>query len=123
MAERPARIYSELFDEELEALGAVRKKLISPSVLALSQSEGIYRLVNADVCDRQIGCILCQKQLDRNNKPIIGHWSRSLMDAERAYDTTHRECLAVVRAVLLRRSNIGATHFTILADHDALKWT
>lgn len=44
--------------------------------------------------------VLLQKQLENRTKPI-GYWPRSLTDAEKQYDTTERECLAIILAVSL----------------------
>lgn len=38
------------------------------------------------------------------------------------YDTTHRECIAIVRAVLLLRSYLDGARVTSRTDHDSFKW-
>ena len=48
-----------------------------------------------DACDRQLGAVLLQAQANGTNKPI-GFFSRSFTAAEKNYDTTERECLAVL---------------------------
>lgn len=66
----------DLSDEELEALGMLKERLILPPVIALLRLQGTYTL---DIvgCDRQVGYTLLWKQLDRYNK-LIGYHSRSL---------------------------------------------
>lgn len=56
--------------------------------------------------------VLLQQQLDGHDQPI-GYWSRSLNAAESAYDTTPRERLAVVWAVLLLLPYLKGSRFTI----------
>lgn len=50
----------------------------------------------------------------------MGYWSRSLNDAQGAYDTTYREFYAVMWAVLLLRRYVERTKFTMRTDHDFL---
>lgn len=71
-------IYTTLSDEELDALCTLQKKLTSPPVLAVPQSQGNYT-VDTDTCDRQVGGVLLQKQLDGHDKRI-GYWSGPLTD-------------------------------------------
>ena len=52
----------------------------------------------------------------------IGYFSRSLNKAEKNYDTTQRECLGIVWAVLLLRPYLEGTRFLLRTDHDSLKW-
>ncbi|NJR72361.1 MAG: hypothetical protein HC782_04925 [Gammaproteobacteria bacterium] len=58
--------------------------------------------LDTDACAVQVGCVLLQKQPDDTVRPI-GYWSLALNDAERRYDTTQRECLAIVWSVLILR--------------------
>lgn len=72
-------VYTELFEEELEALETSERKLISQLVHDLSRWQDTYR-VNTDACDRQIGCVRLQTRFNGHNK-LIGCWSRSLAKA------------------------------------------
>lgn len=95
-------------------------KLTSPPVLVLPRSAGQYT-VDPDVSDGQLGCALLQEQENKQLKPI-GYWSRSFCRVERSYDTTHKECLAVVWLVLMLRPHLEGTHFIVLADDQVLRW-
>lgn len=56
-----------------------------------------HMTLDADV---QVGCVLLQQQLDETTKQI-NSWSRLVKNIEHVYNTTQRECLAVVWAVFL----------------------
>ena len=103
-----------------KAFHALKDTLAKPPILALPRRSG-HITVETDACDRQLGAVLLQAQADGTNKPI-GFFSRSLTSAERNYDTTERECLAVVWACLLLRPYIELQRFTVITDHEALKW-
>ena len=110
----------ELDDSEKEAVDALKEKLTSTPVLALPRATGQFT-IDTDACDYQVGCVLLQRQDDDSLRPI-GYWSRTLNPAETRYDTTHKECLAVVWAVLMLRPYVEGTHFVVRTDHQALKW-
>lgn len=112
--------FDSLTTEETEAFETLKSKLVEPPVLALPRGKGRYT-VDTDACNEQVGCVLLQEQPDGVKRPI-GYWPRTLTTAERAYGTTHRECLAVIWAVLILRPYLEGTRFTIRTDHDALRW-
>ena len=93
---------------------------MTPHKLALPRRSG-HITVQTEACDRQLDTVLLQAQADGTNKPI-GFLSRSLTAAERNYETTERECLAVVWAHLLLRPYIELQRFTVVSDYEALKW-
>lgn len=112
--------YEPLSERELEAFGDVKLALTSPPVLALPKL-GLPYVLDTDACDVQIGCVLQQEYSDNTIRPI-GFFSRTLNKAERNYNTTQRECLAIVWAMLLLRPYLEGVHFTLRTDHDALTW-
>lgn len=75
-------------------LQTVQAKLTSPPVLALPNRKG-HITVGTDACDKNVGCVLLQKQPDGTTKPI-GYWILSLSDMEPDYYTIHLGCLPVV---------------------------
>lgn len=97
----------------------LKSLLINPPILALARTDGHFT-IDTDACDTQIGCVLLQRPPDDTNRPI-GYWSRTLSDPEKKLSTTHRECLAVVWAVLLLRPCPDGSQFTVRTDHEVLK--
>lgn len=79
----------------MEAYETSNAKVSSPLELALPRRDG-KMFVDTDACGRQIGRVLLQVQPDKSVRPI-GYWSRTKTPAETRYETTHGECLAVVR--------------------------
>lgn len=95
---------------ETNALETLRHLMVSPPIVALPKMTGRYML-DTDACDKQIGWVLRQDQMDGASNPV-GDWTRSLNKAEQAYDT-YRECLAVVWSVPLLRPYLKGSQFSI----------
>lgn len=110
----------QLDEEELTALRTLQEKLISPPALALPGNEGSH-IFDTDAWDRQIGCVLLRKQDNNVGRPIV-YWSKIVNNGEKNIDTTLRECLAVVWAILILSPYLGGTNFTVRTDQHALKW-
>lgn len=108
----PAKSFAPLNSKTFQAIDTLKNVLISPSVLTL----------NPDACDVQIGYVLFQKKPDDATKLIV-YWSHLLTNTELQYETTKRECLAIVCSVLLLQTYLEGQCFTIQTEHDALKWT
>lgn len=101
-------------------MNSLQEKLISALVLALPYAEG--RLTQyTDGCDIQIEHKPLQEQGDEAKKPIM-YWFGSVTSSERVYDTTQRECLAIVWTMSLLRPYVEGTRFTIRTNHDSLRW-
>ena len=93
---------------------------MSPPVLAFPTLDRLYT-VETDANADQLGCILLQEQEDKSLRPV-GYFSKTLTPAERNYDTTERECLAIIWAVVLLRPYLDGTDLILRTDHDSLKW-
>lgn len=64
-------------------------------------------------------------QQDQDDCSLLqfGCWFLTSNGAERCYDITHRECLAVVWVILLLRPHIDGGRFNVGTAHHALNWT
>lgn len=113
--------WERLKEDETEAFNKFKDFLAKPPVLALPRLGQTYT-VDSDACDKQVRSVLLQEQEDVNEHPL-GYLSRTLIPAERNYDTTQRKCLEIVWAILLLRLYLEGTSFVLRTDHDLLKWT
>ena len=109
-----------LTDAEFAAFEELKRRLVSPPVLALPRYGRKYTL-DTDACGHQVGCALLQEQPEGGTRPV-GYWSRALTDAERNYTTTEKECLAVVWSILTLRPYLYGSAFNLRTDHEALRW-
>ena len=106
--------------KETEAFETRKDTLIYPPVLTLPRLG--YRLtIDTDAGDMQVCYVLLPYQPDENDPKTIGYWSRSLTATEKNYDTTQKECVVVVWAVLNLRPYLEGTQFTIRTDLYAVK--
>ena len=103
----------------MSAFEELKSKLTSPQILALF---GRYRAIAAvtNAYRQQFGAVLIQDQMKRSTK-LIGYFSLTLNRAEKNYDTTERECLAVTWACLLLWPYLKLQGFTIVPDLESLK--
>lgn len=76
--------------------------------------------VQCDASDVGIGAVLWQKH-DEGEK-VIAYMSQKLTAGERKYSSTERECLAVLVAIEKFRLYIDGVRFTVITDHESLKW-
>lgn len=112
--------FRQLKKEEYSAMNVLEEALASPPILALSNSTG-HMKIDTDACNKQVGCVLLQKQEDETTRPI-GYWSHSLNDAEKRYDTRPRERPAVVCSQLILQPYLKETRFAVWTDQYSLKW-
>lgn len=76
--------------------------------------------IQCDASNYGIGAILVQGEGD--DERIIAYMSEKLSPAQRKYQTTERECLAVIRAIEKFRPYIKGTKFIVVTDHASLLW-
>lgn len=76
--------------------------------------------IQCDASDQGIGGVLVQG--DGPNEKIIAYMSEKLSSAQRKYQTTERECLAVIRSIEKFRPYIEGVKFKVISDHASLQW-
>lgn len=99
-------------------MNALKNALISTPDLTLPNTTG-HMTLETEARDDLMGCVLLQQQPNGTTTPIE-YWSQSLTDADCKYDTTQRECLAIVWAVLLQCPFLKCSRSTIGTNHDFL---
>jgi len=106
-------------DECQRAMNELKDRMVSQPILALPSSEGRY-LLDTDASDFGLGAVLSQEQdgCDR----VIAYASRTLNKAERKYETTRKELLAIVYGLKQYKQYLLGRHFVIRTDHAALSW-
>ena len=107
----------------VKAFETLKRKLISPPVLALPK-KGLPYVIDTDASAYQLGATLLQQQDPSNPKEClpIGYWSRTLNSAEQNCSATERECYSVVWEITTLRPYIKGKKFVFRTDHDALRW-
>jgi len=93
--------------------------MVSQPILALPVNEGRY-LLDTDASDFGLGAVLSQEQ--EGCERIIAYASRTLNKAERKYETTHKELLAIVYGLKQYKQYLLGRHFVIRTDHAVLSW-
>ena len=73
-----------------------------------------------DASGKAIGSVLTQIR-DGKEHPVA-YASRSLQKAEQKYGISEQEALAVVWSIKIFRHYLYGTHFTVVCDHQSLKW-
>ena len=102
----------ELDEKQMEIYENMMKKLAEPLVLNLPRHDFPY-VLDTDVNVNQGGSVLMQKHPDGSLRPI-GYFRKTLTKTERNYDTTEREALGIIWAVLLLRPYpVSYTHLTL----------
>ena len=97
----------------------LKKRMVSQPILALPTSEGRY-ILDTDASDFGLGAVLSQEQ--EGCKRIIANASLTLNKAERKYETTRKELLAIVYGLKQYKQYLLGRHFVIRTDHAALSW-
>ena len=106
-------------EKQQTAFDRLRQMLMQAPVLSypdFTKSFTIY----TDASGIGLGAVLSQEQDGKEH--VISYASRSLNNAEKNYNVTDQECLAVVWAIKHFQHYLGMKTFEIVTDHSALKW-
>ncbi|XP_063627002.1 uncharacterized protein LOC134798550 [Cydia splendana] len=105
--------------EQQEALEKIKTILTTDPILARADFSKRFT-IQTDASDVDLGAILTQEH--EGLTKVVMYASRSLTPPETRYSTTEKECLAVIWGIRKMRAFIEGYHFTIITDHQALKW-
>lgn len=102
-----------------KAMQTIKEILVSAPVLA-NPDYGKPFIIQTDASDIGMGGVLVQGEGPEER--IIALTSAKFSAAQRNYQTTERECLAVITAIEKFRPYIEGTKFTVVTDHASLLW-
>ena len=102
------------------AFQELKQRLISAPVLIFPNFEKPF-LLDTDGSETGVGAVLSQLS-DDGQECVVAYGSRTLSKAERKYNVTRKELLAVVTFVKHFRPYLLGRHFVLRTDHSALQW-
>lgn len=103
-----------------KALDTIKHALVTAPVLGYPDLDRHFILA-CDSSDVAIGYVL--SQLDSENKEYaIAYGNKTLTKEERNYNTSEKECLAILKGNEAYRPYLANKHFTVVTDHKALVW-
>lgn len=103
-----------------KAFDKIKEYLMSEPILAIfNPNEECF--VFTDASKLGLGAVLKQKQADGTLKPIA-YFSKKLLKYQEHYDVSELECLCIVEAVDFWHHYLYDNKFTVVTDHNALKW-
>jgi len=82
-------------------------------------------ILQLDASDVGLSAILVRKIIDDDHvtrEHVIAYASRTLSAAERKYNATERECLAIIYGCNYYRPYLEGTRLTVVTDHKPLQW-
>jgi hypothetical protein len=107
-------------EEETIAFEKLKEMLTTAPILKRPDFEKEF-FVHCDGSKLGIGAILSQFDDENKEHPVI-YLSRGLRAAEKNYGASKLECLALVFAVTQLRPYLLGHKFTVITDHQPLKW-
>lgn len=96
------------------------KILLTSEPILANPNYDLPFIIQCDASDFGVGAVLVQGVGDVEK--IVAYMSQKLSAAQRKYQTTERECLAVLMAIDKFRPYIEGTNFTVVTDHASLLW-
>ena len=106
--------------EQQSAFETLKTRLCEETVIACPDFNKHFFL-QTDASNEGLGAVLFQTDEDGREK-VIAFISRTLQKAEKNYSATEKECLGVFWAVTKLRPYLEGYDFTVLTDHQSLRW-
>lgn len=106
-------------DDAEKAMQQVKGILVSAPVLANPDYSKPF-IIQTDASDLGMGGVLVQGE--GAEERVIAYTSTKFSSTQRNYQTTERECLAVITAIEKFRPYIEGVKFTVVTDHASLLW-
>jgi hypothetical protein len=110
----------EWTEECQKSFEKLRDALTSAPVLTIADPNKHY-ILHTDASDFAMGAILMQEDAN-GDLHVIAYASKTFNDAQKNYDTTDREALAVVWALEHFNTYCEGHKYTLLTDHQALSY-
>lgn len=105
--------------EQQQAFDQLKKCLTEVPILACPDFSRPF-VLQTDASDHGLGAALIQNGSSGDH--VIAYASRTLTATERKFSVTEKECLAIVWGVEKMRPNLEGYHFTVVTDHQSLRW-
>src|SRR6185312_11416234 len=105
--------------ETEKAMQAIKDALTTALVLAYPNKLQPF-ILTTDASDTGLGAVLSQFDPEDETEYAVAYASKAMSPAERNYNTTHREGLAVIWAVEKFQRYLRGRKFKIITDHAAL---
>lgn len=110
-----------IWNENCEnAFVTLKKSLTSEPILCTPDFSAPF-ILQTDASDFGLGAILSQIDTLGNERPIV-YLSRKMLDRERKYTVSEKECLAIVWAIGKLQYYLYGHTFTVYSDHQSLTW-
>lgn len=101
------------------AFQSLKTSLTSSPVLANPDYSKPF-IIQTDASNFGIGAVLVQGEGEAER--VIAYLSQKLTSTQQKYQTTERECLAVITAIEKFRPYIEGSRFKVVTDHASLQW-
>lgn len=106
-------------EEQDNAFRTLKEKLIRAPILCCPDFKHRFYL-QTDASNDGLGVVLYQ--INNGKEVVVAYGSRTLKETEQKYSVTEKECLAVVWGIFKMRPYLEGYQFTVITDHQALKW-
>ena len=106
-------------EEEEKSFKILRQALCNSPILQYPDLNKPFTLTT-DASGSAIGAVLSQEV--QNMDLPVAYLSRALTGPKLNYSTTEQECLVVLYAISTSRPYLYGRKFTLMSDHEPLKW-